>query len=106
AQAVVSKGMVYASGNIGCDNHYRLVEGGVQAQTQAALHNLSIVLKEAGSGLEHIVKVNVYLTNMLRDFQPMNEARKMPARTCVGVANLPMGAAVEIECVAELASTS
>jgi 2-iminobutanoate/2-iminopropanoate deaminase len=87
--------MVYASGNIGCDNHYRLVEGGVQAQTvrhyfgsglhgtfanevyqnqQAALHNLSIVLKEAGSGLEHIVKVNVYLTNMLRDFQPMNEA--------------------------------
>lgn len=100
-----------------------------------ALENLTIVLKAAGSGLEHIVKANIYLSNMPRDFQAMNEVyaeasntstflerlglwksspgisysifqffekNMMPARTCVGVASLPMGADVEIECVAEV----
>ncbi|KAF9486483.1 YjgF-like protein [Pholiota conissans] len=73
AQAVVSKGIVYASGNIGCDSNFKLVEGGVQAQTRAALRNLAIILQAAGSGLEHIVKANIYLANMPRDFQAMNE---------------------------------
>lgn len=39
---------------------------------RAALENLAIVLKASGSGLEHIVKVNIYLANMPRDFQAMN----------------------------------
>lgn len=43
-------------------------------EQRAALENLSIVLKAAGSGLEHIVKANVYLANMSRDFQAMNGA--------------------------------
>ena len=41
---------------------------------RAALQNLGKVLRASGSGLEHIVKVNVYLTNLARDFRPMNEA--------------------------------
>ncbi|KAF8167405.1 Endoribonuclease L-PSP, partial [Crassisporium funariophilum] len=113
AQAVISKGHVYASGNIGCDKDFKVVDGGVQAQTRAALRNLSIVLQAAGSGLEHIVKVNIYLANLPRDFLPMNKAyaeffekNRMPARTCIGVASLPMGADVEIECVAEVASVA
>lgn len=86
---MVSKGRVYASGSIGCDKELKLVEGGIQAQTvggslnmskfglmclfkRAALENLAIVLKASGSGLEHIVKVNVYLANMPRDMQAMN----------------------------------
>jgi len=112
SQAIVSKGHVYASGNIGCDKDFKIVEGGVQGQTRAALKNLAIILEAAGSGLKHVVKANVYLTNMARDFQMMNsvymeffEAGKMPARTCVGVAALPFGAEVEIECIAEVAST-
>ncbi|CAA7264819.1 unnamed protein product [Cyclocybe aegerita] len=111
SQAVVSGGRVYASGNIGCDKNFKIVEGGVQAQTRAALENLSIVLKASGSGLEHIVKANVYLVNMPVNFTLMNEIYlqffdkdKMPARTCVGVIALPMGADVEIECVAEVAA--
>ncbi len=40
---------------------------------RAALENLSIVLKAAGSGLEHIIKANIYLTNIKDDFAPMNE---------------------------------
>ncbi|KAF7982652.1 hypothetical protein HWV62_27099 [Athelia sp. TMB] len=113
SQAVISRGHVYASGNIGCTEDYKIVEGGVKVQTRAALDNLSLVLKAAGSGPEHIVKVNVYLSHMERDFKLMNEVYTerllkffkpgmMPARTCVGVAALPMGADVEIECMAEI----
>ncbi|KIJ44803.1 hypothetical protein M422DRAFT_167709, partial [Sphaerobolus stellatus SS14] len=109
AQAIISRGMVYVSGNIGCDKEFKIVPGGVQAQTRAALNNISSLLKTAGSDLKHIVKANIYLTNMQRDFAPMNEAYaeffdkdSMPARTCVGVATLPMGADFEMECVAEI----
>ncbi|KZP20528.1 Endoribonuclease L-PSP [Athelia psychrophila] len=109
SQAVISGGHVYVSGNIGCTKDFKIVEGGVKAQTRAALNNLAIVLKAAGSGLDHIVKANIYLSNMERDFKPMNEVyiefftpAMMPARTCVGVAKLPMGADMEIECVAEI----
>ncbi|KAF8921897.1 Endoribonuclease L-PSP [Mucidula mucida] len=109
SQAVISRGYVYVSGNIGCTKEFKVVEGGVKAQTRAALENLSIVLKAAGSGLEHIVKANIYLTNIKDDFAPMNEVyaeffdkANMPARTCVGVAALPLGASFEMECMAEM----
>ncbi|KAG2138822.1 Endoribonuclease L-PSP [Suillus cothurnatus] len=109
SQAIKSKGFVYVSGNIGCTHDFMIVEGGVQGQTIAALQNMRKVLHAAGSGLHHVVKVNVYLTNLTMDFSEMNRAymeffdeNAMPARTCVGVASLPLGASVEIECVAEL----
>ncbi|KAF8832003.1 hypothetical protein HHX47_DHR1000908 [Lentinula edodes] len=107
-QAVISKGTIYVSGNIGCDKDMKIV-GDIKAQTRAALENIAIVLKAAGSGLDSIVKANIYLTNMARDFGPMNEVYaeffdkdKMPARTCIGVAALPMGADFEMECTAEI----
>ncbi|KAJ6502214.1 Endoribonuclease L-PSP [Mycena sanguinolenta] len=107
SQATIAKGIVYCSGNIGCTNDLDVVEGGIKAQTRRALENLTIVLKAAGSGLEHIVKANIYLTNM-NDFREMNEAYSefftdkdnLPARTCVAVAALPLGANFEIECTA------
>lgn len=109
SQAIKSKGFVYLSGNIGCTSEFQIVEGGVQGQTVAALENMTKILEAAGSGLQNVVKVNVYLTNLTRDFSEMNsvyisffDQNAMPARTCVGVASLPLGASVEIECVAEL----
>ncbi|KAI0294317.1 Endoribonuclease L-PSP/chorismate mutase-like protein, partial [Multifurca ochricompacta] len=110
SQAVVSNGTVYASGNIGIDRELRLVESEDRLYLQrAALQNLEKVLKASGSGLEHIVKVNIYLKNLARDFKSMNriyseffEKGKFPARTCIGVSELPLGADVEIECVAEV----
>ncbi|KAJ3879470.1 Endoribonuclease L-PSP [Lentinula edodes] len=107
-ETVISKGTIYVSGNIGCDKDMKIV-GDIKAQTRAALENIAIVLKAAGSGLDSIVKANIYLTNMARDFGPMNEVYaeffdkdKMPARTCIGVAALPMGADFEMECTAEI----
>ncbi|KAF7322475.1 YjgF-like protein [Mycena chlorophos] len=106
-QAAVSNGVVYVSGNIGCDRDFKVVEGGIKAQTRAALENVSIVLKAAGSGLEHIIKANIYLTDMA-DFKAMNEVYaeffdkdNVPARTCVQVVALPLPGAVysfEMEC--------
>ncbi|EAU92592.1 hypothetical protein CC1G_06603 [Coprinopsis cinerea okayama7 len=109
SQAIVSKGTVYASGNIGITREWKLVEGGIKAQTRAALENLAKVLKAANSSLEHVVKVNIYITDFAQ-FSDMNEVYsefwekdRFPARTCVGVASLPLGAAVEIEAIADVA---
>ncbi|KAJ7286141.1 Endoribonuclease L-PSP/chorismate mutase-like protein [Mycena rebaudengoi] len=112
SQAVVANGTVYCSGTIGCTRDLVVVEGGIKPQTRAALENMSIVLKAAGSGLEHIIKANIYLTDMA-DFKAMNEVYmeffdkdNMPARTCVGVAELPLpGAKFEIECTALVKET-
>ncbi|KAI0927293.1 hypothetical protein AcV5_007858 [Taiwanofungus camphoratus] len=107
SHATVSNGTVYVSGSVGCDADFKLV-GDVKQQTRAALENMQKILKAAGSGLEHVLKVNVYLANIQRDIAPMNEVyleffpKDPPARTCIGVAALPLGADVEVECIAAL----
>ena len=79
--------------------------GDVTAETELTLDNLSAVLAAAGSDLGHVVKTTVFLTDMA-DFVAMNEvyAKRFgahrPARSTVGVAALPRGFRVEIECVA------
>ena len=83
----------------------RLVDGGTEAEARQALENLNAILKEAGSSLESAVKVNVYLTN-IDDFADVNALYMKyfhdapPARSCVGIATLPLGAKVEIDAVA------
>ncbi|MCU0508182.1 MAG: Rid family detoxifying hydrolase [Anaerolineae bacterium] len=86
----------------------QLVEGDVGAQAAQCFRNLFAVLGAAGLGPEHVVKVNVYLTDM-GDFAAMNEAyarqfeQPYPARTTVAVAALPRGARIEIEMIARRA---
>lgn len=75
---------------------------GVPEQTRQALANVRALLEGEGASLDHVVKATVFLTHM-GDFGPMNEAyaevfgTHRPARSTVGVAALPLGAAVEIE---------
>ncbi|HET8598726.1 MAG TPA: RidA family protein, partial [Segeticoccus sp.] len=82
-----------------------LIDGDVTAQTRQAFSNLHHVLTSAGASWADVVKVNVYLTTMA-DFAAMNEAYgatftpPYPARTTVAVAELPLGARVEIELMA------
>lgn len=76
----------------------------MSSKTAACIKGLSGVLDEAGSSLDKIVKVQIFLTDM-RDFAEMNaEYEKWithkPARSCVAVKELPRGVAVEIDCVA------
>ena len=84
----------------------KLIEGDVDAQTMRAFDNLELVLGDAGLTMDHVIKCNVYLTDMA-DFPAMNGAyarrfdKPYPARTTVAVAGLPLGARVEIELVAK-----
>ncbi|KAH7403168.1 Endoribonuclease L-PSP/chorismate mutase-like protein [Cadophora sp. MPI-SDFR-AT-0126] len=109
SQAIKCNGMVYCSGSIGMDPvEMKLVEGGVERRTEQALANLSAVLTAAGSSIDNVVKVNVFLTDM-KDFSAMNEVYAKvfskdpkPVRTCVAVHQLPLGTDVEIELTAHL----
>jgi len=79
-----------------------IVEGGVAAQLTQAVANLEGLLEANGASLADIVKTTVFLTDMA-DFGLMNETYvaafgdHRPARSAIGVAALPLGAAVEIE---------
>ena len=85
-----------------------LIEGDVAAQTLRVFDNLQAVLEDNGLSLDDVVKCNVYLTDMAH-FAAMNAAyaerftAPYPARTTVAVAGLPLGAHVEIECLARKA---
>ncbi|MCI0370514.1 MAG: RidA family protein [candidate division NC10 bacterium] len=106
AQAIRADGIVYTSGQIGIDPATgALVPGGIEAQTRRVLENLKAVLAAAGSSLDRVLRVGVYLTD-LGHFQAMNRIfaeyldRHRPARSTVGVAALPMGALVEMDMIA------
>ncbi len=80
----------------------KLVEGGVKQQMSAAIENLKALLESQSASLKDVVKNTVFLCDMA-DFAEMNEAYiagfgdHKPARSSIGVAALPFGAAVEIE---------
>ena len=105
--AIRSGDRVYASGQVGTEPATgRLIDGDVAAQAERAFNNVEAVLRAAGKSLDDVVKVNVYLTDM-RNFAAMNAvyarrfAAPYPARTTVAVVALPLGAAVEIEMIAD-----
>lgn len=104
SQAIKTPTAIYCSGQIPCDASGTLIEGTTQELTRACIQNLKAVLEEAGSGIEKVVKVNVFLIDM-SDFPKMNDEYSKwfthkPARSCVAVKQLPKGVDVEIECIA------
>ncbi|MHC1721011.1 MAG: RidA family protein [Clostridiaceae bacterium] len=106
SHAVGAEETVYLSGQAGVDSSTgKLVEGGIEAQTEQTFKNIFRILETAGLNSDDIQKVNVYLTDM-SNFKAMNSVYEKqfkapyPARTTVGVASLPLGAAVEIEVIA------
>jgi 2-iminobutanoate/2-iminopropanoate deaminase len=105
-QAVIHGDVVYCSGQLGfVPSTGQLVGDSTAAQTRQAILNLSEVLISAGSSLERVIKTTVFLVNVA-EFPLMNAeyetyfGKSKPARTTVGVATLPLGAKVEIECIA------
>lgn len=106
SQAVSTERLVFCSGQIPLDpSTMELVTGSIAEETKQCVRNLEAVLKEAGSGLEEILKTTIYVTDM-DDFAEVNDAYAAffaddpPARATVGVAALPKGARVEIDCIA------
>ena len=106
SQAVISGGLLFASGQIALDpDTGQVVSDDVSAQTEQVLKNLMAVLREAKIGPENVVKTTVYLTDMA-DFPRMNDvysrhfAKEPPARSTLQAAGLPRGVKVEIDLVA------
>ena len=107
SQAVDADPMVYLAGQTPVHpTTGELVPGGITEQTEQVFANLFAVLGAAGLTPNDVVKVNCYLVDLVGDFAAMNAvyatkfSQPFPARTTVGVAALPRGAAVEIELVA------
>jgi len=103
SQAVKVDNTVYLSGQIPLDvNTGHLVEGDFAAQAEQVFKNLAAVCEAAGGSLDHMVKVNLYLTD-LANFPIVNEVmakyfkQPYPARAAVGISQLPRGALVEAE---------
>jgi len=106
SQAVRVGDLVFLSGQIPLDPATMELVGGadVAAQARQVFANLAAVAEAAGGSLGHLVKLNVYLTD-LGNFQLVNEVmtevfqEPYPARAALGVSALPRGAAVEVEAV-------
>ena len=106
SQAIRSGDLIFCAGQVGLDPATgEAVQGDVKVQTAQIIDNLAAVLAAAGSDLAHVLKTTVFLTDM-GDFAAMNEiyAQKFgdhrPARSTIGIAALPRGLRVEIECIA------
>jgi len=108
SQAIIANGFVFTAGQIALiPAEGKLLDGDVQAQTRQVMQNLQAVLEAAGTSLDSVVKATVYLAN-IGDFAAVNEVygeffpQNPPARSAFEVANLPLGALVEVEAVALL----
>lgn len=106
SQAVVAGGFIFGSGQIPIDPATgEIVEGDIEVQTRRVLENIKAVLKAAGSSLEKVVFVTVFLSD-LSDYPRFNEVyaeyfgESPPARTTVEVSRLPKGVKLEVNFIA------
>ena len=106
SQAVKANGFIYVSGQIPMDNATgSIVNEGVHKETRIVIDNLEAVLKAAGSGLDKVVKLGVFLTK-IEDIKFINEVLQerfkagLPARTTIQVSRLPKDVNVEIDAIA------
>jgi 2-iminobutanoate/2-iminopropanoate deaminase len=108
SQGIVSDGLLFCAGQAALDPATgNLVDGGIEAETERVMANLTAVLDAAGASWADVVKTTIFLVDM-GDFATVNViygryvTDPPPARSTVGVAALPKGAHVEIEAVARL----
>lgn len=110
SQAIRTGELVFTAGQLGLDpSTGEFAADDVAGQAERALHNLAAILEAAGSGLDRLVKVTVYLAD-IGDWPAVNEVyarlvpEPFPARSAFAVRDLPKGARVEIEAIASVTS--
>lgn len=107
SQAVVSGNMLYTSGLIPINPASGIIEASdITEQAEQVMKNLSAVLEAAGTSFEKVIKTTCFLYD-IADFAAFNEVysryfTEKPARSCVAVKDLPKGALVEVELIAEI----
>ena len=104
SQAVKVGNMVFTSGQIGLNPDGSGMVDGLENQAHQVLKNLSAVLEAVGSSLDNVIKTTVFLSD-INDYKVVNGiyaeyfTGEPPARSAVEVANLPLGALVEVEAI-------
>lgn len=107
SQAKIAGGFLFASGQVPINPETaKVIEGGIEAQTEQVCKNIEAVLTEAGTDFSKVVKTTCFLAD-INDFKAFNEVyanyfTSKPARSCVAVKNLPLGVSVEVEIIAEV----
>ena len=107
SHATVVNDLVFTSGQIPLTLDGTIVSDDVQEQTKQVLENLTVVLQEAGSDLDSVVKATIFISDM-NNFQKINEiygdyfGKYQPARSCVEVARLPKDVEVEFELIGKV----
>ena len=108
SQAVIHNGLIYLSGQGPIDPQTNeLTLGTVEQEAQLTLENIRIILEEAGSSLDKVLQVTVFLLDM-KEYGRFNEVyrryfqKDLPARTCVQAGKLPFGIRVEIDAIAAM----
>ncbi len=106
SQGIISGGFVFTSGQLPLDPATNTMPADVKAQAKQSMDNVKAVLEAAGSGMDKVVKVTIFVKD-LNDFNTVNEVYatyfkgNYPARSCVQVARIPRDALVEIEAIAK-----
>jgi reactive intermediate/imine deaminase len=110
--AVRAGDLIFFSGQIGLRPGGEGLAGNIRDETRQSLDNLRALMSAANVGIRDLVKCTVFLAD-IRDYAVMNEVYAgffepdpAPARSAVGVAGLPAGARVEIECIASVAKSN
>jgi len=104
--AFTTKGIVYTAGTVPSLNG-TIVTGGIKNQTAQVIKNIAVILEEAGTSWDYVLKTTVFLANM-SDYTEMNEVyaamlpTPKPARTAVEVGKLPGAFLIEIEAIAAI----
>lgn len=106
SHVVEAEGFLFISGVIPMDTTQNIViMDDISKATELVLNNIKSIVESMGSKMENIVKITVYLKDM-NHFSQMNEIYKKffpsnpPARSCIGVSDLPAGAIIEIDAIA------
>lgn len=105
SQGIEFDNLIFTSGQIPADPKTGELKTEITEATKQCLENVKAIIEEAGSSLERVVKVTIFITNM-DDFSKVNEVygqyftEYKPARSCIAVKDLPKNSIVEIEAIA------
>ena len=105
SQGISLENLIFVSGQIPVNAENGELPVAIKEQTKQSMKNLQNILKEAGSSLDDVVKVTIFITD-LSNFTDVNEVYgsfftgNYPARSCVEVSKLPKGVGIEIEAIA------
>lgn len=107
SQAIKAGNVIYTSGQIAINPATGNIEADdIESQSKQVMKNLTAVLEAAGCTWENVVKTTCFLKDVAKDFSAFNNVYAevlgdcKPARSCVGVADLPKGVLVEVEAIA------